>query len=83
MMTAKRTSVLIVISSWEDIWKTPTIKVYYIARNAFAGSSLILLKPWHCDKIALRLKHRKWLVINITKKRLWKLECIKVNKMAV
>lgn len=34
---------------------------YYqgIARNAFAGSSLNLLKLWHCDKFALRLKHRK------------------------
>ena len=30
-----------------------------MAWSAFADGSLNLFKPWHCDNIALRLKHRK------------------------
>lgn len=43
-------------SDLEDIWKTPIIKVWL---ECLCRQSLNLFKPWHCDKVALKPKHRK------------------------
>lgn len=45
--------------------------------SVFVDGLLNLFKFWYCDNIVLRLKYRKWLVINMIKRGFGILKWIK------